>query len=188
MGRLPLAGNAFYALCCCYYIIFVCTYKNFFSPRSYRRVLCFSSVLCSCVHQHTHETTSQDFVLGDSLSLFLRRRRRENVFHLGSLSTLANDRPIHSGLASTFFHLHREHVRREYFALVRHAEVHQSSIGCTRGGKTTSEKRVRRARRLGRQQTTTGRFIKRSLAKRRSEFRETREEVERRVRWEDHGG
>ena len=75
MGRLPLAGNAFYALCCCYYIIFVCTYKNFFSPRSYRRVLCFSSVF-STVHQHTHETTSQDFVLGDSLSLFLRRRRR----------------------------------------------------------------------------------------------------------------
>lgn len=146
--------------------------------------LLFSVLVCT--NTHTRRRHKISFELGDSLSL--SEKKKKNVFHLGSLSTLANDRPIHSGLASTFFHLHREHVRREYFALVRHAEVHQSSIGCTRGGKTTSEKRVRRARRLGRQQTTTGRFIKRSLAKRRSEFRETREEVERRVRWEDHGG
>ena len=154
-----------------------------------KKLLLAALVLSVVVRTNTHETTSQDFVLGDSLSLSLSPlSEKKNVFHLGSLSALANDRPIHSRLPSTFFHLHREHVRREYLALVRHAEVHQSSIGCTRDGKITSEKRVRRARRLRRQQTTTGRLIKGSLAKRRGEFRETREEVERRVRWEDHGG
>ena len=40
------------------------------------------------MHQHTHETTSQDFVLGDSLSLFLRRRRRRRMSFIWEASPL----------------------------------------------------------------------------------------------------
>ena len=107
----------------------------------------------------------------------------KNVVHLGSLASLANHRPIDERFHASFSHLHRFHVGRVDFALVRHATVHQSGRAIRRDprAKATSEERVGRSRRVRRQQATIGRSIERSLAKRRGEFREAREEVERRV-------